>query len=85
MIRKMATAIFVAGICGLSGGAQAELLGDATRGETLFRDCASCHQVGPGAKNRVGPHLNDIFGRKCHSPANHIVKFTNIPWPRVVT
>lgn len=29
----------------------------------MFRKCASCHAVGAGAKNKVGPHLNGIFGR----------------------
>ncbi len=33
-------------------------------GEKVFRKCKACHAVGDGAKNRVGPHLNDIFGRK---------------------
>ena len=32
-------------------------------GETVFRKCRACHQVGEGASNRVGPHLNDIVGR----------------------
>ncbi|XDA97068.1 c-type cytochrome [Sulfitobacter sp. LCG007] len=32
-------------------------------GEKVFRKCASCHQVGEGAKNRTGPHLNAIMGR----------------------
>lgn len=39
-------------------------IGDAERGAKLFSKCAACHQVGAGAKNRVGPHLNGIFGRK---------------------
>ena len=39
--------------------------GDIRQGEILFqRQCASCHQVGPGAVNRVGPHLNHVFDRK---------------------
>lgn len=38
-------------------------LGDAANGEKVFRKCASCHAVGAGAKNKVGPHLNGIFGR----------------------
>ena len=45
-------------------GASAQQLGDADRGETLFRACKACHQVGQGAKDRVGPHLNGLFGRK---------------------
>ncbi|MBI1384610.1 MAG: c-type cytochrome [Rhizobiales bacterium] len=37
--------------------------GDAAKGATVFKKCSACHMVGEGAKNRVGPHLNDIFGR----------------------
>ena len=47
-----------------AGAAAAEELGDAQRGETIFAQCAACHQVGQGAVNRVGPHLNGLFGRK---------------------
>src|SRR6056297_1801709 len=32
-------------------------------GEKLFRQCQACHQVGDGAKNRVGPQLNGVMGR----------------------
>jgi cytochrome c len=32
-------------------------------GEKVFRQCKACHQVGEGAKNRVGPHLNGVMGR----------------------
>ncbi|WP_422026895.1 c-type cytochrome [Roseovarius sp.] len=32
-------------------------------GEKVFRKCKACHQVGEGAKNRVGPHLNGVVGR----------------------
>lgn len=32
-------------------------------GEKVFKKCAACHQVGEGAKNRSGPHLNGVFGR----------------------
>jgi len=43
--------------------AQAEVGGDPDRGESLYRQCSSCHQVGADAKDRVGPHLNGIFDR----------------------
>ena len=33
-------------------------------GEKAFKKCKSCHQIGDGAKNKTGPHLNAIFGRK---------------------
>ena len=37
------------------------------RGADVFRKCKSCHKVGEGAKNGVGPHLNGVFGRKAGS------------------
>ncbi len=54
-------AIFVA--AGL-GQANAQ---DATAGEKVFVVCRACHQVGPNAKNAVGPVLNGLFGRKAGS------------------
>lgn len=32
-------------------------------GEKVFRKCKACHQIGEGAKNKTGPHLNGIVGR----------------------
>ncbi|GFE49664.1 hypothetical protein So717_14170 [Roseobacter cerasinus] len=32
-------------------------------GEKVFKKCKACHQVGEGAKNRSGPHLNGLIGR----------------------
>lgn len=37
--------------------------GDAAAGEKVFRKCASCHNVGPDAKNKVGPMLTGVIGR----------------------
>lgn len=34
----------------------------AAEGETVFRKCKACHQVGDGAKNRTGPVLNGVVG-----------------------
>lgn len=46
-----------------ASSASAQVNGDAERGAKVFRKCSACHQVGEGAKNRVGPHLNGVFGR----------------------
>ncbi|WP_230531228.1 c-type cytochrome [Microvirga roseola] len=43
------------------GQAQAQ---DAAAGEKVFTQCRACHQVGPNAKNAVGPVLNGLFGRQ---------------------
>lgn len=52
----------------LSGAAWAEhdveAIGDAENGAKIYNKCKGCHQVGANAKNRIGPHLNGIFGRK---------------------
>jgi cytochrome c len=34
------------------------------RGRKVFLKCQACHQVGPKARHRVGPYLNNIFGRR---------------------
>ncbi len=44
--------------------AAAQTFGDADEGEKVFRKCRSCHQIGEGATDRTGPHLNGIFGRR---------------------
>lgn len=37
---------------------------DAAAGERVYAQCRACHQIGPSAKNVVGPLLNGLFGRK---------------------
>ena len=40
--------------------------GDAAKGEKVFRKCKACH-VADAEKNKVGPHLVGIIGRKAAS------------------
>jgi cytochrome c len=37
---------------------------DVAAGEQSFKKCLPCHSVGAGAKNKVGPELNGLDGRK---------------------
>ena len=37
---------------------------DMTAGASSFKKCVACHEVGPTAKNKVGPVLNGLEGRK---------------------
>ena len=37
--------------------------GDVERGEEFWKQCRTCHRIGPDATNKVGPNLNYIFGR----------------------
>ena len=62
---------FVMAVASLVGaGALAQDLGDAKRGQQVFKKCASCHMVGPEARNRVGPPLNNILSAKAGSVAD---------------
>ena len=40
---------------------------DLQAGENSFKKCLPCHSVGPDAKNKVGPVLNGLDGRKSGS------------------
>lgn len=44
-----------------TGLAQAQ---DAAAGEKVYSQCRACHQIGPTAKNAVGPVHNGLIGRK---------------------
>jgi cytochrome c len=37
---------------------------DAAAGKSSFNKCLACHAIGEGAKNKVGPQLNGLDGRK---------------------
>jgi cytochrome c len=47
-----------------SAAGTAALAQDAAAGKTSFNKCMACHAIGEGAKNKVGPELNGIDGRK---------------------
>jgi cytochrome c len=40
---------------------------DLANGAAQFRKCRACHDVGPNARNKVGPVLNGLFGRTAGS------------------
>ncbi len=37
--------------------------GEASRGQQVYMQCRECHEIGNGATNGIGPHLNQLFGR----------------------
>ena len=59
MIRTLM--LIAAGLAVSTTGALAQ---DVTAGETSFKKCLPCHSVGEDAKNKVGPVLNGLDGRK---------------------
>ena len=78
-MRKLLVAalISVAGI----GAASAQ---DLTAGANAYKKCTPCHDVGPTAKNKVGPVLNGLDGRKSGSVAgfsySNANKASGITW-----
>jgi cytochrome c len=60
----------------LAGLTLAATLGAATAqdlaaGEQSFRKCGPCHAVGEDARNKVGPELNGLDGRKAGTAADY--------------
>jgi len=51
----------VAALTAATGVANAQ---DLAAGEQSFRKCLPCHSVGPDARNKIGPVLNGLDGRK---------------------
>jgi cytochrome c len=56
---------------------------DAAAGQISFSRCLGCHSIGVDAKNKIGPQLNGLDGRKCggvegyaYSAANKDCAFT---------
>ena len=39
-------------------------MGDLTSGEKIFKKCAACHSIVQGGKNKIGPALYNVVGRK---------------------
>ena len=57
--------VIIASSAAASGAlAQDAAKGDPAAGKTSFNKCLACHSIGEGAKNKVGPLLNGLDGRK---------------------
>ena len=65
-MKRMITAFAITVLSAGAAGAQ-----DVAAGATSFKKCGACHDVGPTAKNKVGPVLNGIDGRKSGTMANY--------------
>jgi cytochrome c len=55
------SALVVIAVSAAASAAQAQ---DAAAGKSSFNKCLACHAIGDGAKNKVGPELNGLDGRK---------------------
>jgi len=69
IMKKFALSALV--IIASSAAATAALAQDADAGKTSFNKCLACHAIGEGAKNKVGPELNGLDGRKSGTAADY--------------
>jgi cytochrome c len=60
----MTKALTVAAVIMMIGSSLSASAQDLAAGENSFKKCLPCHAVGEGAKNKVGPVLNGLDGRK---------------------
>jgi cytochrome c len=58
-MKRLLTAVAISIVSASAAGAQ-----DVAAGAASFKKCAACHDVGPTAKNKLGPILNGLDGRK---------------------
>ncbi len=61
MVRRWGTMLLLTVAIGWGAQVHAQ---DASAGAKDFMICRACHQIGPGAKNAVGPVLTGVVGRK---------------------
>jgi cytochrome c len=73
----VSTAVFVASTA-------AAFAQDIAAGQTAFTKCQPCHSVGEDAKNKIGPELNGLDGRKAGTIASAMyskgMKDSDITW-----
>jgi cytochrome c len=73
--------VFVAAVL---PGARAAIAQDSAAGKAAFSKCQTCHAVGAGAKNKLGPELNGLDGREAGAAAGYqyspALKNAGIAW-----
>lgn len=77
--------VAIATVLLLVAGAEARA-DDNEAGEKVFKQCTICHMIGEHAKNRVGPVLNGLEGRKAGTVAgfnySNANKSSGIVWTK---
>jgi len=46
-------------------------MGNAEDGKKIFKKCVACHSISKGGKNKIGPALYNVVGRKIGGLANY--------------
>ena len=86
-MKKQCIAIAAAATLALLTGNQTTSAQDAAAGEIVFKKCMTCHRIGEGAKNAVGPEQNGLIGRQAgtvpgfaYSPLNKAAGEAGLIW-----
>ena len=58
-------------VLALAASSVVAVAGDIAAGQTSFRKCMPCHDIGETARNKVGPELNGIDGRHSGTAAGY--------------
>ncbi len=79
MIERILLTFAILGSATVAAAAQ-----DRAAGETSFKKCIVCHEIGENAKNKIGPELNGLDGRKSGAvpdyPYSEANKNSGITW-----
>jgi cytochrome c len=62
VVTKLAVLAFTVVVTALPNGVA--FAQDADKGEQIFKQCMTCHRIGPDAKNLIGPVLTGVIGRQ---------------------
>ena len=62
-MKKLTLSLLVA-VTSIAAAQSARAQENIAAGEASFKKCLACHSIGEGAKNKVGPVLNGLDGRK---------------------
>lgn len=86
-MKKQCIAIAAAATLAVLTGNQNASAQDAAAGEIVFKKCMTCHRIGEGAKNAVGPEQNGLIGRQAgtvpgfaYSPLNKAAGEAGLIW-----
>ncbi len=69
MKRTLRLALSIAAVAAALSASMPASAQDVAKGQQIFNRCRACHAVGPAARNKAGPQLNGIVGRKAASVA----------------
>jgi cytochrome c len=88
VVQKLLSVLTVAAVAGTMSISMASAQ-DAAKGEVIFKQCMTCHRIGPDAKNLVGPVLTGVIGRQtgtapgfAYSPLNKAAGEAGLVWSK---